>query len=272
MKTIVRLMLSAMLILTPALTGCDSKKESSQPADSQQAAVVPIPDNAAPRLMPRALFPAATDSLVSALGLAEGVPSSVCAVLVEAANQHLLFDAANGAADSQLMPTLDSLGLQASDIDYIFLTHLHGDHIGGLISGDSAAFPAAQLYVPAAEHDAWMAMPEKATEKWRNILAAYDGRTQFFAITDTLPCGVQPIAAYGHTPGHTIYRIDDNLIVGDIMHGLALQLDNPEICARFDMNTDSAIISRKAVLDLARRDSLTVYGMHFPEPYLLNFK
>lgn len=264
-------LLTAALLLASMLIGCNSKQTTEQQTEVAMT-VTPIPDNDTPRLMPRGLFPAASDSLVAALGLDSGVPSSVCAVLVEHQDSKMLFDSGNGIDNSQLMPTLDSMGIQPDDINYIFITHLHGDHISGLLRGDSAAFTAAQLYVPVKEHDAWMAMPEKSTEKWRKILAAYDGRTQFFAITDTLPCGVQPIAAYGHTPGHTIYRIGDNLIVGDIMHGLALQLDNPEICARFDMNTDSAIISRKAVLDLARRDSLTVYGMHFPEPYLLNFK
>lgn len=255
-----------------ALCACTNKKDTSTTTDIQSAVVTPIADNAKPRLMPRALFPAASDSLVAALGLADGVPSSVCAVLVETDGKQLLFDAANGAPDSQLMSTLDSMGIAPQDIDCIFITHLHGDHIGGLLCGDSAAFVSALLYVPAREHEAWMAMPEKSTEKWRKILAAYQGRTHFFVIGDALPCGIEAMAAYGHTPGHTIYRIDNHLIVGDIMHGVALQMENPDICARFDMNADSAIISRKAVLDLARRDSLTLYGMHFPEPYMLTFK
>ena len=256
-----------------ALCACTNKKETSTTTDIQSAVVTPIADNAKPRLMPRALFPAASDSLVAALGLESGVPSSVCAVLVEYQDTKLLFDSGNGIDDSRLLPTLDSLGIQPADIDYIFLTHLHGDHIGGLVRGDSAAFASALLYVPAREHEAWMAMPEKSTEKWRKILAAYQGRVHFFAPGDTLPCSVQPIEAYGHTPGHTVYRIsNDIMIVGDIMHGVALQMENPDICARFDMNADSAIISRKAVLDLARRDSLTLYGMHFPEPYMLTFK
>ena len=72
-----------------ALCACTNKKETSTTTDIQSAVVTPIADNAEPRLMPRALFPAASDSLVAALGLADGVPSSVCAVLVETdGNQH----------------------------------------------------------------------------------------------------------------------------------------------------------------------------------------
>lgn len=45
---------------------------------------------------------------------------------------------------------------------------------------------------------------------------------------------MKQIAAYGHTPGHTVYQTGNILIVGDIMHGTALQLPHPEICAEYD--------------------------------------
>lgn len=35
-----------------------------------------------------------------------------------------------------------------------------------------------------------------------------------------------------------IMIIDNKLIVGDIMHGVALQMEHPEFCARFDMDKD----------------------------------
>lgn len=77
-------------------------------------------------------------------------------------------------------------------------------------------------------------------------------------------CGVEAILALGHTPGHTLYRLGDKLIVGDIMHGVALQLAHPEFCARFDMDKEQTIASRKAVLERAKQEGWTMYGMHFP--------
>ena len=79
-----------------------------------------------------------------------------------------------------------------------------------------------------------------------------------------MPCGVEAMAAYGHTPDHTIYRTDDKLIVGDIMHGLALQMEHPDFCARFDMDHEKAIASRKAVLEQVKKEGWTMFGMHFP--------
>ena len=86
---------------------------------SDNVEIFPIQDNAKPRVMGRSLFPEASDSLIKELGLEDGVPSSVCAFLVKTSGKEILFDAANGAADSRLMSTLDSLGVSAEDIDYV---------------------------------------------------------------------------------------------------------------------------------------------------------
>ena len=79
-----------------------------------------------------------------------------------------------------------------------------------------------------------------------------------------MSCGVEAMVAYGHPPGHTIYRTDDKLIVGDIMHGLALQMEHPDFCARFDMDHEKAIASRKAVMEQVKKEGWTMFGMHFP--------
>lgn len=238
---------------------------------STQVTVHPIQDNPSPRLMPRALFADAPDSLITELGLEDGIPSSVCAFLVETAGEKMLFDAANGAEDSQLIPTLQALQCTPEEIGHIFITHLHGDHIGGLLNGQKAAFPNAQIHINEMEWNAWLSMPEKQTKKLREIQNAYEGKINTFHINEPLPCDVKAIAAYGHTPGHTMYLIGKNLIAGDIMHGVALQLIYPEYCARFDMNTKEAVEARKAMGQMAKEQGFKVYGMHFPAPYYLEY-
>ena len=254
----------AILLLAAALTltsGCHNTVTEVE--------IHPIQDNVQPRLMPRALFAEAPDSLIAELGLEEGIPASVCAFLVKAEGQEILFDAANGAPDSQLLPTLGSLEVKPEDIDHIFITHLHGDHIGGLAADDKAVFPNAQLHINTVELDAWMAMPAEQTESLRKTIGLYKDRLNTFTLEDTLPCGIKAIKAYGHTPGHTAYKIGDNIIAGDIMHGTALQVRYPQYSARFDMNKTQAVETRKAVMKTAEEEGLKVYGMHFPEPYWL---
>lgn len=235
-------------------------------------AINAIPDNLQPRLMPTSLFADAPGTLIEELGLKEGIPSSVCTFLVEKDGMQALFDAGNGADDSQLLPLLKKRGIQPEDIDYIFITHLHGDHIGGLMKDRKATFPHAILYIPGTEYNAWMAMPEERNAAIRSIATAYGERLKQFDEHSELPLSITPIPAYGHTPGHTLYRMDNHLIAGDLMHGVALQLEHPDYCARFDMDIPKAIEARKNILKLAKDEGLTLYGMHFPEPYSLVIK
>ena len=216
-------------------------------------------DNPAPRTMPLALFGEVPEDLVSSLQIADGIPSSVSVMLLEKDGQQLLFDAGNGNADSQLLPELQELGFLPADIDAIFITHLHGDHIGGLMKDGQPVFTQAKLYIPSVELDAWM-----QDAKVQALVAAYADRLVKFALGDALPCGVQAIAAYGHTPGHTLYLAGDKLIAGYIKHGVALQLEHPEFCALYDMDKEGAIASRKSIIEQVKQKAGTLFGMHFP--------
>lgn len=256
MKTLNAACIFLMLI---ALSACHS----------DNVEIFPIQDNAKPRLMGRALFSDAPDSLIQELGLEEGVPSSVCAFLVRTEGKELLFDAANGASDSRLMGTLDSLGVDAGDIDYVFMTHLHGDHFGGLMYQGNVAFPNAEIYINRLEYDQWLPSGGTQNERLRSIIDAYGDRIKVFSVGEALPCNVVASAAYGHTAGHTVYQVGDIMIVGDIMHGVALQKDHPEVCASFDMDKEAAVASRRSVLKNAREKNIRMYGMHFPPPYYL---
>ena len=74
------------------------------------------------------------------------------------------------------------------------ITHLHGDHIGGLVKDGQPVFPQAKLYIPSVELEAWT-----QDAKVQTLVAAYGASVVKFAIGDALPCGVEALAAYGHT-------------------------------------------------------------------------
>lgn len=252
--------LSLLSLIACAMTACSSGQNDYE--------IFPIQDNLSPRMMGRTLFPDAPDSLIAELGLEEGIPASVSAFLVKTDGNEILFDAANGAPDSQLMPVLESLQTTADEVDYIFITHLHGDHIGGLLKEGEAVFSNALLYINKTEYDAWMAMEGRQSEGLRNICNAYGERVKTFTLEDELPCGIEAVEAYGHTPGHTAYRVGDALIAGDVMHGTALQARYPEFSAGFDMDKEMSVKTRRAILKMAE-EGVKVYGMHFPAPYHL---
>ncbi len=222
-----------------------------------------IQDNAQPRFMPVSLFPDADSLLVDSLGLREGVPSTVSVFLIEKDGMKILFDAGLGAPDSRLQEALSTLGILPEDIDYILLTHCHGDHIGGMTDDSIAAFPSAEVYMSQDEYRQWN---ESDNALFTRMISSYSERVHTFSFTDELPCGIKPISATGHTEGHTVYEVGNILVVGDILHGATLQMANPEICARYDQNMELAVRNRESILEYARMNHLTMAGMHFPAP------
>ena len=145
---------------------------------------------------------------------------------------------------------------------------MHGDHIGGLLKDGEAVFSNAVIYINKVEYDAWMAMDDRQSEVLRNICNAYGERVKTFTLEDELPCGIEAVEAYGHTPGHTAFRLGNSLIAGDVMHGIALQAKYPEFSAGFDMDKEMSVKTRRAILKMAE-EGVKVYGMHFPAPYHL---
>lgn len=224
-----------------------------------------IRDNADDRLMPRTLFPDASDALMDSLGLAGGVPSTVSTFYVKTDGAGILFDTGLGATDSRLLSGLQTFGIAPADVKFIYLTHMHGDHIGGMLTQEGeAVFPAAEVYVSKPEYDYWMA--DKANRQQVATMEAYKDRLHLFQFGDTLPGGVVAMDAVGHTPGHTVFQAGGLLVVGDLMHGAALQKVHPEVCATFDMDKEAAIGARRRFIRYAEENGLTMAGMHLPVP------
>ena len=219
-----------------------------------------LQDNDEPRLMPRELFADAPDSLMQALNLQDGIPSSVSTFLVEKDGKKLLFDA--GLPDGKTAERLKSIGIQTDDIDFIFITHAHGDHIGGLLRDGQARYSRAELYISKPEHEAWL-----ENGLYQAVAAAY--KPHCFEFGEELPCGVKPIAAVGHTSGHTAFLVGNVLVAGDFLHGAALQLEYPEYCANFDQDKEQAVASRKMLLEQAEANHWLIAGMHLPVPAFL---
>lgn len=242
----------------------DNKLLSTMELDNMK--VTWIRDNANDRIMPLSLFPDATKVQIDSLSLQAGVPASVSTFLVEKDGKRILFDAGMGAPDSKLPEGLKALNINPSEIDYLYITHFHGDHIGGMMKDGVPVFSNAQVSVSKIEYDAWMKMPADKKSQVENTMKAYKDRLHLFAFGDTLPCDVVAMEAAGHTPGHTVFRTGNLLVIGDLMHGAALQLKYPEICATYDMDKSGAVKSRKHYVQYARENGLVIAGMHLPVP------
>lgn len=234
------------------------------------ASVTWIQDNQGEKLNPRSLFSDASDSLYASLNLPEGIPASVSTFLLQIDGKNILFDAGLGAFGGQTLDRLSALDVTPDKIDLIYLTHFHVDHIAGMVTKDSAGkdvkvFNNATVYAGKVEYDAWMNdIPKNDLQK--AVMGIYKDKLHLFAFGDSLPHGVLALDAVGHTPGHTAFQVSNLLVIGDLMHGYALQKDHPEINSNYDMDKEKSIESRKRLMQYARDNKLTMAGMHLPPP------
>lgn len=237
---------------------------------SNGATVTWIQDNEGEKLNPRSLFSDASDSLYNSINMPDGIPASVSTFLVKIDGQYILFDAGLGAFGGQLQKRLAALGVNPDNIGLVYLTHFHVDHIAGLVAKDEAGndvkvFKNAAVYAGKVEYDAWMNdIPKNDLQK--GIMELYKDNLHLFAFGDSLPHGVLAMDAIGHTPGHTAFQLANLIIVGDLMHGYALQKDHPEINSNYDMDKPKSAESRKRIMQYASDNKLLMAGMHLPPP------
>jgi glyoxylase-like metal-dependent hydrolase (beta-lactamase superfamily II) len=232
--------------------------------------------------------PKQIQTLLARMFRANPTPTAVIAFLVNTGDKLVLVDA--GAAKlfgptlGQVLANLKASGYDASQVDAVLLTHLHGDHAGGLLGPDGEiAFPKAKVYVAKQDADHWLGA--------ENLAKAPDGLKPFFKMAqdavapyaktgqlvtfegdaEILP-GVRPVAEHGHTPGHTGYLFESKgqklLVWGDLVHNAAVQLPQPKVTIEFDVDPARAMATRLKVFGWTAKEAFLVAGMHLPFPGL----
>lgn len=200
-------------------------------------------------------------------------PSSINAFLVKGKNQKILIDTGIGAGGG-VIGNLQTAGFEPKDITVVILTHMHGDHIGGLVSVDGTkTFPNAVIFVNAKELNYWTNSDAKDpanSEMARKVESVYGDKLKTFGWGDNITPEIKALAGPGHTPGHTMYEIvsDDQkmLVIGDLVHVLKVQMADPNMAVTFDSNPREAIETRKKVFKDISKNRTRVAGMHIPFP------
>ena len=204
------------------------------------------------------------------------------AVLIRNGGRVILVDAGPrdlfGPTCGFLPEALTEAGVAPEEVDTLFATHLHPDHIAGMITAEGeAVFPNATLHVPAAERIFWSDESKTTGDPladWgklaRAVLAAYDDRLQEVEKDGEIAPGLTSFALPGHTPGHSGWRLasgDAQLLhAGDIIHAPALQAADPDVAIAFDMDMETARATRKRLLDELAADGALFTGGHFLRP------
>ena len=234
------------------------------------------------------ISPAKLDAKLGQVFLKNPVPLSVNAYLINTGTKLVLIDTGSG---NLFGPTLGFLGanLKAAgytpdQVDEIYITHFHPDHVGGLANPDgSAVFTNAIVRADKRESDYWLSdanlksAPAEAKAFFqgaRKSLSSYveSGKFKPFNGPTQLVPGISAISTIGHKVGHTTYVVQSQgerlVLWGDLVHAAALQFPDPNVAIVFDTNSAQAIASRKRAFADAATSKTWVGASHISFPGL----
>jgi glyoxylase-like metal-dependent hydrolase (beta-lactamase superfamily II) len=231
------------------------------------------------------IAPAKVDQMLASVSLHSPLETSVNGYLVNTGEKLVLID--TGAASlfgptfGKLVSSLKSAGYKPEQVDEIYITHMHPDHIGGLVSGDQPVFANAMVHADKHESDYWLNQsnldkaPEDRKSYFQGAMAALSPYVKagkfkpFEGDTELIP-GTRAISSQGHTPGHVSYSVESKgkkiVFLGDLVHVEPIQFQHPEVTIQFDSDEKSAAVQRKQAFEEAANSGYLVAGAHLSFP------
>lgn len=219
----------------------------------------------------------------------KGIQTSVNAFLINTGQQLFMVDSGAascfGAHLGSIYNNLKASGYEPTQVNGIFLTHLHPDHVCGISNNGKANYPNATLHISKIEYDYWLnpntvkKLPKDkqagflvTVEKIKAALAPYEKAKKIKIFSDkALAFGnVQFKPSFGHTPGHYSFKLKTDAqevaFIGDIVHSHTLQFEQPQTAIEFDIDPKAAVETRlKHFAQYAKQGQL-IAAPHLPFP------
>jgi len=231
--------------------------------------------------------PAAINKMLAKHFESSPLQTSVNAFLVNTGTKLVLIDTGAGKflgpTLGNVLKNLEASGYQPGQVDDVLITHMHMDHLGGLLADGRMTFPNATVWVNKKDADYWLSPANLAsvgkTHKgaFKNAMAAVKpykaaGHFKTFTGKKTLVPGIRSLPEPGHTPGHTGYLVTSEgktmLVWGDIIHVQAVQFPDPSVTIAYDSNPAEARATRLKLLPGLARDKALIAGAHLAFPGL----
>ena len=228
-----------------------------------------------------------TDAALARAFVHAPLETSVNAYLVNTGTKLVLVDAGAGTLFGptlgKLLANLRAAGYAPEQVDDIFITHMHPDHVGGLAADGQRTFPNATLHADRHDADFWLSQsnldkaPESMEGFFRGAMASVNpyvaaGRFEAFEADGEPVPGIHTIATHGHTAGHTSYLVESKgqqlLVIGDLIHVASVQFADPGVTIAFDSDAKAAAASRATLFGRVARDGALVGAAHLQFPGL----
>lgn len=208
-------------------------------------------------------------------------------VVVRTADRTILVDAGLGVEfpdfprAGQTVHRLEAAGIDPSAVTDVVLTHLHMDHVGGLLSEGlkERLRPDLRIHVASAEANFWESpdfshteMPAPVPPALRAIatrfLDEYRSHIHTFESEYDIAPGVHVERTGGHTPGHSVVRLasgEDRLtFAGDAV--FAPGFDNPQWHNGFEHDPEESVRVRVRLLRELAATGESLVATHLPFP------
>jgi glyoxylase-like metal-dependent hydrolase (beta-lactamase superfamily II) len=206
-------------------------------------------------------------------------------VVIDTGTGEANFMKSKGAA-GQFQSNLKAAGIDRNQVNVVVISHIHGDHINGLLTADGKpAFPNAEIMVPAPEWKFFIddgEMSRQSSPRMKGVFAGFRrvfdalGRkvTQYEAGKEIVP-GITSVATHGHTPGHMSHIVSSGnskvYIQADVTN-LPIFVRNPGWHLMFDQDFKMAEETRRKVYDMLVAERMMVQGFHYPFPALAHIE
>lgn len=185
--------------------------------------------------------------------------------LVNTGAELILFD--TGLAPDAITATLAAAGVTPDQIDVVVLTHMHGDHIGGLMGEAGPTFANARYVTGAVEHNHWSGA---ANEGFDGKVKPLNDKMTFLDDGGSVAAGITAMAAFGHTPGHMAYLLESGgkqlALAVDAANHYVWSLEYPDWEVRFDADKAAAAVTRKKLFGMIAAEKIPFVGYHMPFP------
>ncbi|WP_034490592.1 MBL fold metallo-hydrolase [Afifella pfennigii] len=235
------------------------------------------------------VLPQTTKEEIEALFAPHGLPTDALkpplnVTLLRGGDRLILFDAGSGPrfqdTAGALPSALEAAGIDPSEVTDVVFTHCHPDHLWGVLDDfDEPLFAEATHWMPQDEWAYWrdegtLAATPEARKSFvvgaQNRLAAIEDFVTLVRPGDELPLGIEALATFGHTPGHTSYVIhgggDSLLVTGDALTNHLFSFERPDWPSGTDQDPQMGAATRKSLLERIATDRMRIVGYHLPEP------